>query len=378
MSVYLDYAAATPLDSSVAEVMQPYLSELFYNPSSIYLAGKAVNADIKSARESIAKIIGAKPSEVIFTAGATEANNLAIQGAMQQFPGKTVLISAIEHDSVLKPAQRYAHTIIAVNSQGLVSTQELKQKITDETVLISMIYANNEIGVVQPIRDISRVVADIRTDRLKRGIKTPLYLHIDAAQAANYLDIHVSKLGVDMMSINGGKIYGPKQTGFLYLKTGIQLQAQILGGGQERGLRSGTENVAGIIGLSQALQVVSARKKSESKRLQELQQLFIYELQQLLPKATINGSLKKRLPNNVHITIPGIDNERIMMELDERGIICATGSACSASSDEPSHVLKAIGLSDDDARSSLRLTMGYKTTLEQLKQTLETLKSICV
>lgn len=378
MAVYLDYAAATPIDPAVQAIMQPYFSQQFYNPSALYLAAKSVNQDVNEARSSIAQIIGSKPSEIIFTAGGTEANNLAIHGVMQQFPGKTMLVSQIEHDSVLEPAKNYNHGIISVKADGVIDVQDVRNKISDETVLVSVMYANNEIGTVQPIREIAQVIAEAKSERIKKGNDLPIYLHTDAAQGSNYLDMHVSKLGVELMSVNGGKIYGPKQTGFLYIKTGTKLQPQVLGGGQERSLRSGTENVAGTMGLSKALQIVTERKKSEIERLSQLQHEFITKLQKAIPNLQVNGNLKHRLPNNIHITIAGIDNERVMMELDERGIMCATGSACSASSDEPSHVLSAIGLSDEQARSSLRFTMGAHTTKQDVLATVTALKDICL
>lgn len=376
--IYLDYAAATPIDPVVRSAMQPYFSDKFYNPSALYLSAKAVHKDIETARSSIAQTLGAKPSEIIFTAGGTEANNLAIHGVMQQFPGKAMVVSGIEHDSVLKPTKQYSHRVVSTKPDGIIDQEDLKQKITDNTVLISVMYANNEIGTVQPIHAVAQIIDAIKAERARVGNRLPLYLHTDAAQATNYLDMHVSKLGVDLMSVNGGKIYGPKQTGFLYVKTGTQLKAQVLGGGQERSIRSGTENVAGVIGLSVALQLVTERKKSEIDRLQKLQHDFVRALQEAMPSVSVNGSMKYRLPNNVHITIPGIDNERVMMELDERGIMSATGSACSASNDEPSHVLSAIGLSEDDARSSLRFTLGAQTTQSDIESTIAALKDICL
>ncbi len=376
--IYLDYAAATPIDPVVQSAMQPYFSDKFYNPSALYLSAKAIHKDIEAARGSIAQIIGAKPSEVIFTAGGTEANNLAIHGLMEHFPGKSILVSSIEHDSIIESTRQYSHDLISVTPEGIINLEALKQKITDDTVLVSVMYANNEIGTVQPIQEVAKIIKEIRANRVKNGNSLPIYLHTDAAQATNYLDMHVSKLGVDLMSVNGGKIYGPKQTGFLYIKTGVKLKAQVLGGGQERNLRSGTENVAGIIGLSTALQIVTDRKKLEIERLKQLQHEFIDKLKEAIPSATVNGSIKHRLPNNVHITIPGIDNERVLMELDERGIMCATGSACSASNDEPSHVLSAIGLSDEDARSSLRFTLGASTSEKDIDAVVTTLKGSCL
>lgn len=376
--IYLDYASATPVDPIVLKAMLPYLIDKFYNPSALYLSAKNVKQDIMEARFTVAKIIGTKSSEIIFTAGGTEANNLAIRGIMEQFRNCNLLVSAIEHESVIEPAKQYQHQFIKVNPDGIVDINDLKQKINNQTVLISVMYANNEIGTVQPIKEIAKTIAQVRKERQKSNNKLPLYLHTDASQAPNFLDVHVSDLGVDLMSINGGKIYGPKQTGLLGVKSGVQLKAQIIGGGQERGLRSGTENTPGIIGLSTALQLVSSRRKSEVKRLQIIQQNFIGELQTKIPSVIMNGHLKHRLPNNIHITIPGIDNERVVMELDERGIMCATGSACSAGNDEPSHVLRAIGLSDKEARSSLRFSMGAFTTASDVEKTVSALKDICV
>ncbi len=374
--IYLDYAAATPVDPSVIAAMEPYFGKAFYNPSAGYLAAKAVKTDIQGARARIASIVGAKPSEIIFTAGGTEANNLAIQGVVAAFPGAEVLVSALEHDSVLEPAQAGRVTEVAITADGRIDLADFERKLNDNIVLVSVMYANNEIGTIQPIREVAQIAASVRKDRQKRGVSLPLYLHTDAAQAAVYLDLHVHKLGVDLMTINGGKIYGPKQTGILIIKTGTQLKAQILGGGQERSLRSGTENVPGIIGLAAALELVADRKKEETARLQSLQAEFMHQIKLCIPDAVINGSLKYRLPNNIHVTIPGVDNERLMMELDERGVMCATGSACSASSDKPSHVLAALGLSDEMARSSLRFTMGNHTTIRDIKTVVQALDNI--
>lgn len=372
-TIYLDYAAATPMDPKVLKAMEPYFSDKFFNPSATYLAAKDVNKDIQNARGTVARQLGARPSEIIFTAGGTEANNLAIHGIMQKYPGKNVVLSVIEHESVLMPAESYEHKLAPVLADGVIDLPKLTKLIDDDTVLVSVMYANNEIGTIQPIHEISKIIENIKDRRQKNGNKTPLFFHTDACQAAAYLDLHVSRLGADLMTINGGKIYGPKQSGALFVKTGTTLQPQILGGGQEWGVRSGTENVAGIIGLGIALDLVQTRRHAEVKRLQALQQHFFGLIQQHVPEAVINGTGKNRLPNNVHLTFPGQDNERLMMELDERGIICAVGSACSASSEEPSHVLKAIGLSDAQAQASLRFTMGHSTTISDIEKTVATL-----
>jgi len=375
-TIYLDYAAATPMDERVLASMQPYFSERFYNPSATYMAANKVHKDLENARWTIAQTIGARASEVIFTAGGTEANNLVIRGVMEQFPDGNIVVSSIEHESVLKPAHEYACKEIPVSKDGLVLIPELATLIDDHTVLVSVMYANNEVGSVQPIRQITQQLDLIRRARKQAGNNLPLYLHVDAAQAAAYLDLHVARLGVDFMTLNGGKIYGPKQSGILYASAHARFKPQILGGGQERGQRSGTENVAGAIGLATALELVQKRRHDETMRLKGLQELFRKLLEEKIPGAIINGSRKTRLPNNVHITIPGTDNERILIALDEAGILCAAGSACSASNEEPSHVLKAMGISDADARSSLRFSMGHATDEPTIHRVVEVLTSV--
>lgn len=372
--IYLDYAAATPMDEQVKAAMLPYFADQFYNPSATYLAAQAVRKEVDAARARIAHWFGARPSEVIFTAGGTEANNLAMHGVMRQFPDGNVVVSAIEHDAIVRPASQYSCRIAPVSEQGVVDVEKLISLVDDNTVLVSVMYANNEVGTIQPIRQIGQQIAAIRRERQKQGNPKPLYFHTDACQAAAYLDLHAARLGVDLMTINAGKIYGPKQCGALFVGAHVQLMPDIVGGGQERGLRSGTENVAGIVGLATALDIVQERRHDESERLQALQQLFLAELVQALPGVHINGSLKHRLPNNVHITIPGQDNERLLMQLDEAGIQCAAGSACSASNEEPSHVLRAMGISDELAQASLRITMGRQTDEAAVRATVVALK----
>ncbi|HEX3568919.1 MAG TPA: cysteine desulfurase family protein [Candidatus Saccharimonadales bacterium] len=372
--IYLDYAAATPMDEQVKAAMLPYFADQFYNPSATYLAAQAVRKEVDAARARIAHWFGARPREVIFTAGGTEANNLAMHGVMRQFPDGNVVVSAIEHDAIVRPASQYSCRIAPVSEQGVVDVEKLISLVDDNTVLVSVMYANNEVGTIQPIRQIGQQIAAIRRERQKQGNPKPLYFHTDACQAAAYLDLHAARLGVDLMTINAGKIYGPKQCGALFVGAHVQLMPDIVGGGQERGLRSGTENVAGIVGLATALDLVQERRHDESERLQALQQLFLAELVQALPGVHINGSLKHRLPNNVHITIPGQDNERLLMQLDEAGIQCAAGSACSASNEEPSHVLRAMGISDELAQASLRITMGRQTDEAAVRATVVALK----
>jgi cysteine desulfurase len=375
-SIYFDYAAATPLDPLAHAAMEPYWSEQFYNPSALYLQAKAVHANMDEALERMAHVLGTRASELIPTSGATEANNLVIRGIAEQYPGATILVSAIEHDSVLRPALHVGGTTFPVDEQGLVQLSELERRIDDKVVLISCMLVNNETGVLQPLPDIARLVARIRRSRKQRGILLPLYLHTDAAQAVTYMDCSVAKLGVDALTCNGGKIYGPKGTGLLYLSAAMRLQPQLLGGGQIHGLRSGTENVAGVHGLATALELVQKRHKHENKRVAELQRLCIEQLQSLGVDFVLHGSTKYRAPHICSIALPGTDNERVVMELDERGFCVATGSACSASSDEPSHVLEAMGIPLSQIRSTIRISFGKHTTPEMVTALVQTIASV--
>jgi cysteine desulfurase len=376
-SVYLDYAAATPMDPKVLDSMLPYFSGKFYNPSATYLASKAVKRDLNESRQAIARWLGSKPTEIYFTAGATEANNMAIAGIMRKYPDAEVLVSSIEHDSVMAPAEQFNCNKIAATAKGIVDLQPFKKKIKPNTVLISVMLVNNELGTVQPIREIAKMVADVRVERIRKGNKLPLYLHTDAAQAGNYFDLHVSRLGVDMLSLNGGKIYGPKQTGVLYIRAGIELLPIIAGGGQEHGLRSGTENVPGFIGLAKALDIAQSKKDKEAARVRELRNIFVSELASQVPYVQVNGAVKHIASHIIHVSFSqGTDNDRLMMELDERGVQCAVGSACSASSSKPSHVLSAIGMSDELARTSLRFSLGRTTSKKDILKTIRLLKSL--
>lgn len=374
---YFDYAAATPVDENVLKAMQPFFYENFYNPSAIYLKSRAVRAIQEEARHTVAKCFGARSSEIIFTAGGTEANNLAIRGIMNKHPEGNVVTSSIEHDSVLKTAQNYSHRTASVSSKAVIDLSDLAKKIDDNTALVSVMYANNEVGSIQPIKDIVTIISDIRQDRRQRNVSQPIYFHTDACQAVNYLDISVARLGVDLMTVNSGKIYGPKQVGALYVKAGIVLEPIIYGGGQENGLRSGTENIAGVIGFSRALEKVCNKHKSEAKRLTDIRDFGISKLTKKSASITINGAKGlKRLANNIHLTVPGADNEYLMMQLDEKGFQVAVGSACSASSDEPSHVLTAMGLTTEQAQSSLRITMGRYSKKEDLDNLLDNLLNL--
>jgi cysteine desulfurase len=376
--IYLDHAAATPMTPEVLAAMQPFFSEQFYNPSANYMAAQKVRRSLEAARSDVAAILGARASEIIFTAGGTESDNLAIAGIMQQSPTGNVVVSGIEHDAVLEPAAQFDRRVAGVNKQGMIDLEDLKTKIDNNTVLVSVMYANNEVGTVQPIRKIARMVNEIRDARRHAGNATPIYLHTDACQAANYLDLHVARLSVDLMTLNGGKIYGPKQSGILYVSSRVNLKPIIRGGGQERNLRSGTENVAAAVGFARALQLVQTTRHEEGMRLGELQTEAFKLISERLPEVVVNGSMKLRLPNNIHLTIPGQDNERLLVELDERDILAAAGSACSASDEEPSHVLRAMGLTDIDAQASLRFTMGHATTKADIAKLVDTLAELVI
>ncbi len=374
--VYLDYAAATPLDQDVLRDMQPYFAEQFYNPSAGYQQSRNVKEVIEQSRQTVAVVLGAKSSEIIFTAGGTEANNLAICGVMEASKGSNLIISAIEHPSIKEPSLKYNHKICPVDRTGLIDLGALKKLIDEQTTLVSMMYVNNEIGVIQQLKDVARLIKEVRVKRLEKGNPHPIYLHSDGCQAANYLDLHVSRLGVDLMTLNGGKIYGPKQSGAQYIKSGVKIEPLIRGGGQERGLRSGTENVASIVGFSSALKKAQDNRQLNSKKTHELQLYFIDKLTKAIPSAHINGSLKSRIANNIHVTIKGADNEALLIKLDNLGVMAAAGSACSASSAEPSSVLGAIGLSDRDARSSIRFSIGRETQKTDIDYTVKTLQKL--
>ena len=375
--VYLDYSAATPMRSEVLEAMRPFFSDEFYNPSAVYLSAKNVKSRLDEFRRSVANLLGSRPAEITFTAGATEANNLAVQGIARQFPDGEILISAVEHESVTAPAGLFGAGRIPVDENGLIILNKLSNLINDKTVLVSVMLVNNELGTIQPLADIAKLIAEIRRRRQSEGNGLPIYLHTDAAQAGNYLDLHTGRIGVDMMSLNGGKLYGPKQSGALYVKAGVKLRPLILGGGQESGLRSGTENVAAIAGFAKALELAQAGRRQTADRLTVLRKDFEEQLSNNFRTATINGG-RHRAPHITSVTFPGQDNERLMMQLDELGIMCAVGSACSASSEEPSAVLRAIGLSEDLAQATLRFSLGTATDQAGIDAAISALRTILI
>lgn len=365
-TVYLDYAAATPLDERVFRSMEPYLREQFYNPSSSYTAARNIKNALAEAKDSIGRSIGAKSSEIIMTAGATESINLAVWGVASGDNNNHVVTTSIEHPAVLEAVRRHSHTIVGVQTTGLVDVTEVEKSITEQTILVSVGYVNNELGTMQPIKEIAAMIADLRTSRLKCGNTHPIYLHTDASQAAGLLDIQTARLKIDMMSLNGAKCYGPKQAGLLWVKPGINLRPLIVGGGQERNLRSGTESPANIVGFAKALTLAEKSRKTESERLRKLRDGLQQSIIDALPMTVINGHLRRRSPNYLHMAWPGVDGERILYALDERGVMVATGSACAANKGTRSHVLTAIGMNPDLADGSIRITLGKNTTNEDI------------
>jgi cysteine desulfurase len=351
--MYLDHAAATPMDERVFAVMRPFMDELFYNPSSPYAPAVAVRRDYEEAKHRLAKAIGGKSDDIIMTAGATESINIIFSSAK----GK-VITNTIEHHAVLMAAAAKGATFVSVGESGVVNPDDIAKAITNETSLISLGLANNELGTIQPIRAVAELVKKERRRRLEAGETMPLYLHTDASQGVGQIDIHVARLGVDAMTLNAGKIYGPKQVGLLWVSPQVELNALIVGGGQERGIRSGTENVAGTIGFATALELAVAHKNSEAARLTKLRDSLERELLAAFPDAVITGAKKKRLPGHLHISFPGVDAERLVFALERQKVLVATGSACAANKGTRSHVLTAVGLSDDVADGSLRLTLG--------------------
>lgn len=368
--VYLDHASATPLDETVLQSMMPYFTDNFYNPAAVYLPARQAKADLTEAKKQIASHLGVTYSELIITSGGTEANNLAISGVMDKYPGKKILVSAIEHESVINPANKYDAEYLNVDKFGLVKTSEL-ENIENDVVMVSVMLANNEVGAVQPLAKIAKKLQQIRHERRKGKIDLPLYFHTDACQAPLYLDINAHRLGVDLMTLNGGKIYGPKQTGVLFVSKNCQLKPQILGGGQQRGLRSGSESVAHVVGFAKSLDLAGKNRSLETARMIELQSYFIKGLKQIDKNILINGPIKHRLPANIHATFPNCDNERLLYQLEDVGIMASAGSACSASSQEPSHVLKAMAVADKDIHGSVRFSMGRQTKRSDISYTLE-------
>lgn len=368
--VYLDYAAATPMDPEVVAAMTPYLTERFYNPSAPYALARGVHDDVERARATLARLIGARPDCITLTAGATEANNLAFAAVDGH-----VVIDAIEHESVLACAGTHERRTVRVGPDGRVDPEAIAHAITPQTELVSVALANGEIGTIQPVREISRVVVAERSRRLAAGEKTPIWLHTDASQAAGVLSVNVSSLGCDMLTLSAAKIYGPKQVGLLWASEDVRLRPLIVGGGQEGGMRSGTENVAGIVGFARALELASERRNEESRRLAGLRDRLEKGILERFPWAEVSGpkNPKCRLPSLLSVSFPGLEARRLVIALEREGVSVGTGSACAASRMRTSHVLEAIGLSREAAQGSLRFSLGRPTTEDDVDYALEAL-----
>jgi len=362
--IYLDHAATTYTDESVVKAMLPFFTKNFGNPSSLYHKGREANGALNDSRRAVAQLLSALPDNIIFTGGGTESDNLAIYGVANahQAHGKHIISTPIEHHAVLHPLedlkkQGWEITLVDVDKEGKVNPKDIIKAIRPDTVLISIMFANNEVGTIEPIAEIGRELLKYRKTN-----NTPYpYFHTDACQAAGAEDLDVEKLHVDLMTINGSKIYGPKGVGILYVRRGIKIKPLIVGGGQERRLRSGTENVPAIVGFAHALKLIQKDKEKENNRLRELTTYFWKNLQEKIPNLKLNGPKigPDRLPNNLNVTFVDVEGEAMMLYLDEYGIMCSTGSACTSESLEPSHVLTAMGMPYEYSHGSLRFTFGH-------------------
>lgn len=396
--IYLDHAATTPVDPAVVKAMQPYWSQEYSNPSALYKSGRRAHEAISQARADIAEVLNCKPTEIIFTAGGTESNNLAILGMAQEHqntynkPGH-IITTPIEHHSVLHAVEAlkgwgWKISYAPVNREGFVELDALKKLVKKDTALISIMYANNEIGTIEPITEVGKWLNGLNKVRMQKGLPRILF-HTDACQAGGSLSLDTHELKTDLLTLNGSKVYGPKQIGILYMRSGVKLKPVIHGGGQERDLRSGTENVPGIIGLSVALTNAQKNRSKENKRLLTLQKHFVDRLSKKVKDVKLNGpaisanlknkpgqDLLNRLPNNINISFNGIEGESLMLYLDSYNIAVATGSACATASLDPSHVLVAIGQPKDAAYSAVRISMGKDTTKESLDYVISVLSDL--
>lgn len=373
--IYLDYAATAPMRPEVTRAMKPYFSEKFGNASSIHGFGRQAQRGVDEARRQIAEILNCRSEEIVFTGSGTEADNLAIKGLAKNFYGDHIVVSAIEHKAVLETARALEEagwrvTYVKPNREGRVTVEQIERAITAKTFLVSVMYANNEVGTIQPIREIGLMIKRVNKDR-----KRPVYFHTDAVQAGGLLNLDTKILHVDMMTLSGHKLGGPKGIGLLYVKTGTPMQPIIYGGGQEHGLRSGSLNVAGIVGMATALAVSQKSAKSETMRLVKLQRELIRELKKI-KGVTMNGSLAERLPNNINFSVENKTSDELVIGFDRQGIAVSAASACAAGSIAPSYVLAAMGLNEKRAGSSVRVTLGYQTRQPDIGKFIKALKKL--
>ena len=370
--IYLDYAATTPVHPEVLKAMLPYFGDAFGNPSAIYSCGQEARSAVEEARANVAGLINARSEEITFTSGGTEADNLALTGIAyaNEAKGNHIITAVVEHHAILETCRflekrGFKVSYLPVDEQGLVSPDELKRAITPKTVLISVALANNEIGTIQPLAELAAIARE-----------AGVYLHTDAVQAVGRIPVDVSKLKVDLMSISAHKLYGPKGVGALYIRKGTKIAPIMHGGGQERGRRSGTENTTAIIGFGRAAEIAGRDMAAEARRLKQLRDRLIKGILEGIDSSRLNGHSQKRLPNNVNISFDFVEGESIVLNLDLKGICASTGSACSSSSLEPSHVLLALGIPPQQAHGSLRLTLGRWTTDEEVDRVLSVLPPI--
>lgn len=377
--IYLDNAAATPVDGGVKKEMARAFN-IYANPSSFNDAGRKARQELKNARVKIARFLGARPEEIFFTASASEANNLAVLGSAKMTTrGKNeILTTPIEHPSVLAPlkslAPPFKTIFLKINNEGAVDLGNIERMLSPKTFLISIMYSNNEIGTIEPIVKISKIIRNFKVKSYKlKAISYPLF-HVDACHATEYLDMNVNNLGADLLSFNGTKIYGPRGIGVLYVRRGTPIAPLIMGGEHERGLRAGTENLPAILGLAKAIELIN---KKEGQRTAELRDYFFKKIKETMPDVKINGAFgTERLPNNISISIPNTNSENLLLELDKQGIRAGSGSACASHSVEPSHVLKALGVKEPYLEGVLRFSLGRQTTKKEIDFVLKILPVI--
>ncbi|HNY34738.1 MAG TPA: cysteine desulfurase NifS [Methanothrix soehngenii] len=359
--IYMDHSATTPLDPQVLEAMLPYFSEKFGNASSLHSFGLEAKEALEDSREKVAALLGAKAEEIIFTSGGTESDNLALKGIAykNRDKGKHIITTNFEHPAIMETCRAltkegFAVTYLPVTADGLVDPAALEAAIRPDTILISVMHANNEIGTIQPIEEIGRIAAD-----------KDIYLHTDAVQSVGKIPVDVSALGVDLLSLSAHKLYGPKGVGALYIRRGSRIAAITQGGGHERGLRSGTENIPGIVGLGRAAQLCDERMADDGRRLSSLSERLAGKVLHRVKESWVNGSMKRRLPGSLNFGFKYVEGESLLLFLDSKGIAVSTGSACSSHKLEPSHVLLSLGLSPELCHGSLRITMGRSNTEEE-------------
>jgi cysteine desulfurase len=371
-NIYFDNAATTKLDDEVLKEMLPYLKDNYGNPSSIYKLGREARKAIEDSREKIAKVLNCKANEIYFTAGGSESDNTAIKGIAKanKKRGNHIITSKIEHPAVLETCKQlekegFEITYISVDEKGIVDLEELKKSIKPTTILITIMFANNEIGTIQPIEEIGKIA---------KG--NNIYFHTDSVQAVGSIKIDVQKLNIDSLSLSGHKFYGPKGVGALYVKTGVPFEKIISGGHQERNKRAGTENVAGIVGIGKAIELAYENLDEYNKKIKELRDYYVKQVEEKIPYIKINGDMEKRLPGNSNISFRFIEGEGLLLNLDLKGICASSGSACTSGSLDPSHVLLAIGLPHEIAHGSLRVSIGKYNTKEEIDYLIENLMEI--